>query len=203
MGVTVNLRCLNLSVLVLAALSAAAQGVDKIPVTQAGLVNDSPFGSPQPLAAATPQPAAATNPLAVSAQTGVMSPYVVREIRAQQFRNRDIYTKAGLEELSFREHPGLRVGNFRNLNAKPAYDLFLDEERVENLRDFRDTAFAMAVGGDPAEAKMILEETRGSGMRDGDTPERAGDLADVPPPQTNSLLTNFEELRLTLVSKHF
>jgi hypothetical protein len=47
----------------------------------------------------------------------------VRESRLPEFRTRDLYTKAGLIELSFKEHPGLRIGNFFNLNAKIAYDM--------------------------------------------------------------------------------
>lgn len=87
----------------------------------------------------------------------VMSRYVVHGARLPVFRRRDLYTKAGLIDLSFKEHPGLLVGNFFNLNAATAYETVMNEELFASKRDLSDTAYAMAVGGDSSEAKAAQE----------------------------------------------
>jgi hypothetical protein len=92
----------------------------------------------------------------------VMARYVVHEKRVPAFRERDLYTKAGLVELSLKEHPGLRVGNLFNLNAPAAYGMYLDEQERSERADMEDTAYAMAVGGDVAEAKDILDAVGGT-----------------------------------------
>jgi hypothetical protein len=100
--------------------------------------------------------------------TAMMQRYEVRGNRVPVFRERDLYTTEGLIERSFKDHPGLHVGNILNLNAGLAYALFLDEERLGNIRDLQDTAFAVAVGGDPAEAKAIQDATDDTFMRSED-----------------------------------
>jgi len=87
----------------------------------------------------------------------MMQKYVVRESRLPEFRTRDQYTKAGLIELSFKEHPGLRIGNFFNLNAKVAYDMMIDEQLYAARQDLVDTVFAMAAGGDPREIDVMQQ----------------------------------------------
>ena len=87
----------------------------------------------------------------------MMRKYVVRESRLPEFRTRDLYTKAGLIELSFKEHPGLRIGNFFNLNAKVAYDMMIDEQLYAARQDLVDTVFAMAAGGDPREIDVMQQ----------------------------------------------
>jgi hypothetical protein len=98
----------------------------------------------------------------------LMSKYVVRGDKVPVFRTRDLYTKAGLVDRSFKDHPGLRIGNLFGLNRNVAYEAFLEDERKGKMRDLDDTALAFAVGGDPDEAKMILEETGDSFIRDVD-----------------------------------
>jgi hypothetical protein len=85
----------------------------------------------------------------------MMQKYVVRESRLPVFRNLDLYTKAGLIDLSFKEHPGLRIGNFFNLNAKVAYNMIKDEELFAERQDLADTVLAMAVDGDTEEARLM------------------------------------------------
>jgi hypothetical protein len=87
----------------------------------------------------------------------VMPTYFVRESRLPVFRNLDLYTPAGLAELSFKEHPGLRFGNLFNLNAKFAYDLIVDEELRAERDDLMETARAMAIEGDKEDARLMQE----------------------------------------------
>lgn len=89
--------------------------------------------------------------------TTLMPRYVVRESRLPVFRNLDLYTPAGLAELSFKEHPGLRFGNLFNLNAKFAHDLIVDEELRAEREDLMDTARTMAIEGDREDARLMQE----------------------------------------------
>jgi hypothetical protein len=101
----------------------------------------------------------------------VMQRYVVRESRLPVFRPRDLYTKAGLIDLAFKEHPGLRIGNFFNLNAKAAYQAIVSEQLYADRMELTDLAIAMAVGGDAEEAEAmqdaIKEQSFMSGMKEG------------------------------------
>jgi len=99
----------------------------------------------------------------------MMEKYVVRGDRVPVFRNRDLYTKEGLIDLGFKDHPGLLIGNFFGLNKAAAYDAFLQDEHVAWNHEMADTAFAMAAGGDFEEAKTILSFTDSSAYRDLDT----------------------------------
>jgi hypothetical protein len=95
--------------------------------------------------------------------------YVVRESRPPVFRNRDLYTTEGLVNLSFKSHPGLRIGNFLSdilgNNSEIAYQMYLDDQRLANIDDLADTARAMARGGDKAESEYILKESQETYMR--------------------------------------
>jgi hypothetical protein len=73
------------------------------------------------------------------------------------FRNVDLYTKAGLIDLSFKSHPGLRVGNFFNLNSGIAYEAAMSDQRMASRQDLVDTALAMAAGGDLTEAQAVQD----------------------------------------------
>ncbi len=104
----------------------------------------------------------------------VMARYLVTESRTPVFRIRDLYTAEGRTALSFAAHPGLHIGNFFGLNSGLAYEMYLEEERVQNIADLKDTAYAVAVGGDPEEAQAILDATRDAFIRteDNDGPVR-------------------------------
>jgi hypothetical protein len=91
--------------------------------------------------------------------------YVVHDSRPPVFRDRDLYTQEGLVSLSYKLHPGLGIGNIGGLNDAPAYEMFLEDERLANIADLNDTAKAIANGGDLAEGKYILEETQDTYMR--------------------------------------
>jgi hypothetical protein len=91
--------------------------------------------------------------------------YIVHDSRPPVFRDRDLYTKDGLVSLSYKLHPGLGIGNLAGLNDAPAYEIFLEDERLANMADLNDTAKAIATGGDLAEGKYILEETQDTYMR--------------------------------------
>ena len=68
--------------------------------------------------------------------------------------------------LSIRNHPGLLIGNLWGLNEGPAYEMYMDDQRLENMKDLSDTARAMAAGGDVTEGKYILEQSKDTYMRD-------------------------------------
>lgn len=87
----------------------------------------------------------------------VMRKYVVRERRLPVFRPLDLYTEKGLIDLSFKEHPGLRLGNFFNLNAPLAREAFIKEQLFAEREDLTDTAHAMAVGGDGSEGEAMQQ----------------------------------------------
>lgn len=91
--------------------------------------------------------------------------YVVHESRPPVFRDRDLYTPEGLVALSFKNHPGLAIGNILGLNEGPARDMWFDDQRLASISDLDDTAHAMAQGGDKAEASYILQETQDTFMR--------------------------------------
>jgi hypothetical protein len=88
----------------------------------------------------------------------LMSRYVVRGTRLPVFRNVDLFTREGLIDLSFKEHPGLRAGNFFNLNSGLAFEAAMNDQKMADRSDLTDTAYAMAVGGDPSEA-MVLQDS--------------------------------------------
>lgn len=96
----------------------------------------------------------------------MMQKYVVHGDRVRPFRNRDLYTKEGLIDLGFKNHPGLLIGNIFGLNKGFAYEAFLRDEKVAWNLDQHDEALAMAVGGDVEEAKMILNYTGDSEFRE-------------------------------------
>ena len=91
--------------------------------------------------------------------------FVVRESRMEAFRERDLHTTSGLIDLSFKNHPGLHVGNVLSLNSGLAYEMYLEDERLQQMGDLEDIAHAMTLGGDPAEAKAILEAERDAYLR--------------------------------------
>jgi hypothetical protein len=101
----------------------------------------------------------------------MMQRYVVREPRPLELRRRDMYTTAALIDLSFKEHPGLRIGNIFNLNAKAAYNKIMDEERFADRQDLVDTTVTMAIAGDSEEMRLmqqaILDESFMSWEHDG------------------------------------
>jgi hypothetical protein len=88
----------------------------------------------------------------------VMPAYSVSAVRVPEFRERDLYTKDGMEDLSFKRHPGLLVGNQFNLNRDAAYEMFLADTWRTTKSDYRDMARAMAMGGDQYEAKVIMTD---------------------------------------------
>jgi hypothetical protein len=98
--------------------------------------------------------------------------YVVREARPPIFRNRDLYTKEGILDLTMKSHAGLMFGNILGLNANnkpgsPAYQMMVDDQRQENMDDLADTAHAMARGGDSAESSYILQQSQATYSRGG------------------------------------
>lgn len=95
--------------------------------------------------------------------------YVVRETRPPIFRARDLYTQTGLIDLYFKNHPGLIIGNVLGLNSAAAFDMYQDDLRQANMDDLKDTAHAMAQGGDTAGASYILQQSQDTYMRGGGT----------------------------------
>lgn len=119
----------------------------------------------------TPTPVAANQPQDVleadkpKNEIKRLPSYVVHDSRPPVFRDRDLYTKDGLVSLSYKLHPGLALGNLAGLNDPTAYDVFLEDERLANMADLKDTARAIAAGGDNAEGEYILQQTQDTFMR--------------------------------------
>jgi hypothetical protein len=119
----------------------------------------------------TPTPAAAAEPQDMrdidkpKNEIRRLPQYVVRESRPLVFRNRDLYTTDELINLSFKSHPGLRLGNIFGMNSAIAYQMYLDEQRQANMDDLTDTARAMARGGDAGESQYILKASQETFMR--------------------------------------
>jgi hypothetical protein len=86
-----------------------------------------------------------------------MPVFRVTEFRHTFFRDRDIYAKAGMIDLSFKRHPGLYFGNPFKLNEAAAYEIFLRDDWNATKSDYFDMAHAMALGGDPGEGRMIVK----------------------------------------------
>jgi hypothetical protein len=97
----------------------------------------------------------------------VMNRYVVHEARMPVFRDRDLYTTEGLIALSFKAHPGLRIGNFFNLNSRAAYAAIQKDEKYAARLDMVDTAYAMAVGGDSGETDVVKDAIEADSFRNG------------------------------------
>ncbi len=203
-------------------LMASAQGVDRILVTQAGLVPEAAFSAPAPGRgtpvdpgtvradfAGIPGLGSGGNPFPAGGNPffqdffHVMPLYVVRERQTPEFRLRDVYTHEGLEALSFHEHPGLHLGNFHDLNKNEALVLFTDEERLDNIQEFRDTARAFEAGGDLAEANAIRTATARAFILEASVPCEGNDLSDAPQTRGGARLTNLEQLRLPWLTTRF
>jgi hypothetical protein len=101
----------------------------------------------------------------------LMARYVVYGKRLPVFRTRDLYTEAGLVDLALKEHPGLHIGNFFNLNSKIAYATAINESMLADREDLVDTTLAMAAGGDTAEAaemqQALIDESFERGDQEG------------------------------------
>jgi hypothetical protein len=87
----------------------------------------------------------------------VMERYVVHGARPPVFRTRDLYTRAGLIDLAFKEHPLLRIGNFFGLKNQVAYKVIIGEQLAEARSDLTDDVLAIAGAGDPEEAKVLQQ----------------------------------------------
>jgi hypothetical protein len=101
----------------------------------------------------------------------LMARYVVYGKRLPVFRTRDLYTEAGLVDMALKEHPGLHIGNFFNLNSKIAYATAMNEAMFADRQDLVDTTIAMAAGGDTGEAaemqQALIDESFENGGQQG------------------------------------
>jgi hypothetical protein len=86
-----------------------------------------------------------------------MPAYLVVGTHVFVFRNRDLYTRAGVQQITFQRHPGLVVGNVFHSNAKKSEEIFRDDEWRQTKSDYKDMAYAMKVGGDSSESRVILD----------------------------------------------
>lgn len=159
-------------------------------------------GSADPVSALLAKPAEARD-LRPFTSPQIMPAYTVKDATAEAFHIRDLYTRKGLYDLSFREHPGLHVGDILGSNSKAAYGMFLVDERQRNIRDLTDTARAMDAGMDHAEATYILNATRDAFRWEVDNADPAAEMEDAPKPHSADLISNLNELRLNWVEIHF
>jgi hypothetical protein len=87
----------------------------------------------------------------------LMLPYIVHGVRPPVFRTRDLYTKQGLIELAYKEHPLMRIGNFFHLKDQVAYKVIIGEELARDRADLTEEALAFASVGDGSEVKVMQQ----------------------------------------------
>lgn len=118
-----------------------------------------PFDPKASLPRTPPAPSAADKPRNQIPRipANLMAPYIVHGVRPPVFRTRDLYTKAGLIDLAFKEHPLMRIGNLFGLKNQIAYKLIIGEQLAEAGSDLTDDVLSIASTGDSAEAKVLQQ----------------------------------------------
>jgi len=91
--------------------------------------------------------------------------YTVTDTHLAVFRPRDLYTRSGMIDRSFHDHPGLIWGNAFHSNEGAAYDAFQADDWNAIKTDYWQTAFAMALGGDTAEGRFIVDAVSDEDVR--------------------------------------
>jgi hypothetical protein len=91
--------------------------------------------------------------------------YTVTDTHLAVFRPRDLYTRSGMIDRSFHDHPGLVWGNAFHSNEGAAYDAFQADDWNATKADYWQTAFAMALGGDAAEGRFIVDAISDEDLR--------------------------------------
>jgi hypothetical protein len=142
------------------ALLAASWAQAQSPASSGDPYRDG-FQEIAPLASYTAHKAPAAQPAVPgrapsAAGVRTMPEYRVTDFRMEAFRSRDLLTRSGMQDASFRRHPGLLLGNGLRLNEGLAYATFLTDDWRDTKNDYRDMARAMAAGGDPGEGRMIV-----------------------------------------------
>lgn len=87
----------------------------------------------------------------------VMPAFQVNDSRLTPIEPRELYTRQGMIYQSFRSHPGMALTNVFGSNDNAAYQTYLEDNWNRTKTDFYQTAFALAVGGDPAEGRRIVQ----------------------------------------------
>lgn len=128
--------------------AAAKQPRSDRPQPDAEATFDSPVFAARPLG--WPETAAPTVPR--------LPAFNVTDFRIVAIQPPELYTRQGMIYQSFRNHPGLVYGNFFHSNENQAQEMYREEHWNETKADFWQTAFAMAVGGDLAEGRLIKQE---------------------------------------------
>jgi hypothetical protein len=91
--------------------------------------------------------------------------YTVTDTHLAVFRPRDLYTHSGMIARSFHDHPGLVWGNAFHSNEGAAFDAFQQDDWNATKTDYWQTAFAMALGGDAAEGRFIVDAVNDEDLR--------------------------------------
>lgn len=86
--------------------------------------------------------------------------YIVHEQRPPIFRERDLYDKTALTRLAMLRYGGLNVGPLAGLNGPIADEMLREDQRLQDIKEFNDTADTMAAGGDSSEANFIRNTTQ-------------------------------------------
>lgn len=95
----------------------------------------------------------------------VMPAYQVNDTRLPAIVPRELYTREGMIYESFQSHPGMALTNVFGTNNNAAYETYLEDDWNRTKTDYYRTAFTMAVGGDPAEGKRIVQEVDAEDQR--------------------------------------
>jgi len=95
----------------------------------------------------------------------VLPAFQVNDSLLPAIEPRELYTRQGMIYQSFQSHPGMALTNVLGSNNDKAYETYLEDEWNRTKTDYWQTAFAMAVGGDPAEGKRIRDEINAEDQR--------------------------------------
>jgi hypothetical protein len=91
--------------------------------------------------------------------------YTVTDTHLAVFRPRDLDTRPGMIARSYHDHPGLVWGDPFHSNDGAAYDAFQADDWNATKADYWQTAFAMALGGDAAEGRFIVDAVSDEDVR--------------------------------------
>ena len=95
----------------------------------------------------------------------VLPAYQVSDSQLPVIAPRELYTRQGMIYQSFQSHPGMALTNVFGSNENAAYETYLEDDWNRTKNDYWQTAFAMAVGGDPAEGRRIVDEVNAEDLR--------------------------------------
>jgi hypothetical protein len=130
------------------------------------------YAPPKPVAPKADDPADADKP-----KNGIirLPKYVVHDSTPPIFTKKDVLTPTGRDDLAMKQYimdtngmPTFAAYMARQLFQANASQQYADAERASNISSLRTAANAAAAGGDPAESKLIRDQTNDTYLRRSD-----------------------------------